>query len=47
VVYTTSRQVTGNEAKIQIPHSFIAVPGMYIVQTITGNQAHTQKLVVE
>jgi len=47
VVYKTSEQVSGNEAKIQIPHSAISVQGMYIVQTITGNQAHTQKLVVE
>jgi hypothetical protein len=47
LIFTTSQQVTGNEAKIQIPHSAIAVPGMYIVQTTTGNQAHTQKLVVE
>ncbi len=29
VVYTTSQQVTGNEAYIQIPHSAISVKGMY------------------
>ena len=47
VVYKTSEQVTGNEARVLIPHSAISVQGMYIVQTITGNQTRTQKLVVE
>ncbi len=47
VVYKTTEQVTGNQARILIPHAVISVSGMYIVQTITGNQAHTQKLIVE
>ncbi len=46
VVYTTSQQVTGNEAYIQIPHSAISVKGMYIVQATTGAKTLTQKLVV-
>jgi hypothetical protein len=47
VVYRTSEQLTGGEGRIQIPHAAIAVSGMYIVQTATGNQIRTQKLVVE
>jgi hypothetical protein len=45
VVYTTSQQVAG-ETHILLPHSYIAVKGLYMVQTVTGNQVHTQKLVV-
>jgi hypothetical protein len=47
LVYTTSQELTSAEAYIQIPHSAIAVSGMYLVQTSTGNQVHTQKLVVQ
>jgi len=47
VVYTTSQQVAGGEARITIPKAAISVPGMYMVQTITGNQSTTKKLVVE
>ena len=47
VVYTTSEQLTGNDARIQIPHAAIAVQGMYIVQAITGKLVSTHKLVVE
>lgn len=46
VVYTTTEQGNGVEARIQIPQSAIATKGVYLVQTITGNQATTQKLVV-
>lgn len=45
-VYTVSQQISGNEANILIPHNAISVKGIYMVQTITGNQTHTQKLVV-
>ncbi len=45
-VYTTSQAVTGGEAQILIPRSAIAVPGMYLIQTTTGNQSQTKKLVV-
>ncbi|MBC7554869.1 MAG: T9SS type A sorting domain-containing protein, partial [Taibaiella sp.] len=46
VVYTTSQVLNGNEAQIEIPASVITVKGIYLVQTATGNQIHTQKLVV-
>ena len=46
VVYTTSRQITGNDAQILIPRAAISVSGMYLVQTTTGNQSQTKKLVV-
>ena len=46
VVYTTSQQVNG-ETHVLIPHSAISVPGLYMVQTVTGSQVRTQKLVVE
>lgn len=45
-VYTVSEQLSGNEAHILIPHSAISTKGIYMVQTLTGNQARTQKLVV-
>jgi hypothetical protein len=46
VIYSTSEQVSGNTARIEIPHAAISVQGMYLVQTTTGNQTSTQKLVV-
>ena len=46
VVYTTAQQIAGNEAHILIPHSAITIPGMYLVQTTTGSQSVTKKLVV-
>lgn len=45
-VYTTIGQVGATAAHIQIPHSAIATPGMYMVEAVTGNQATTKKLVV-
>ena len=45
-VYTTTQQLSGNEAHILIPHSALQTAGMYMVQTITGGQVNTQKLVV-
>ncbi len=45
-VYATSQQIFGNQVTVEIPHKAISVAGIYMVQTITGNQAHTQKLVV-
>jgi hypothetical protein len=44
-VFSTSAQIYGKEARIEIPHAVIAVKGVYLVQTITGNQVNTQKLV--
>jgi len=47
VVYTTSQQLSGNQAQIDIPRSAISVSGMYLVRVATGNQVRTEKLVVE
>ena len=46
IVYTTTQQVIGNDAHIEIPASAISVKGVYMVQATTGNQTSTQKLVV-
>jgi hypothetical protein len=46
VVYNTNQQLSGTEARIQIPHSAITSKGVYLVQTITGNSTNTNKLVV-
>ncbi len=46
-VFRTSEQLTSNEARILIPHNAISVPGMYVVQTATGNQIQTRKLMVQ
>jgi hypothetical protein len=45
-VFTTSQQLNGNDAHILVPHSAISVPGMYMVEAITGSQVQTRKLVV-
>ena len=45
-VYTTAQQLNGTEARIEIPSSVLSVKGIYMVQTRTGNQTNTQKLVV-
>ena len=46
-LYTTSQQLAGNQASIEIPKSVISVSGMYLVHIVTGNQVRTEKLVVE
>ncbi len=46
VVYTTSQQIAGGEARIEIPQTAISVKGIYMVQATTGSQTKTQKLVV-
>jgi hypothetical protein len=45
-VYTATQNIVNGQAYIQVPHNAISVQGMYMVQTITGNQARTSKLVV-
>jgi hypothetical protein len=45
VVFSTSAQLSSNLARVEIPQSAIAVKGVYMVQTITGSQVNTQKLV--
>ncbi len=46
VVYTVDQQISGNEARIEIPQTAVQAKGIYMVQTTTGNQTKTQKLVV-
>jgi hypothetical protein len=46
VVYRTSEQLQSNGSKILIPQQAIATKGVYLVQTTTGSQVNTQKLVV-
>jgi hypothetical protein len=46
-VYKTTEAIKGNVARVIIPQQVIATPGIYLVQTITGSQVNTQKLVVQ
>ncbi|GAA4470499.1 hypothetical protein GCM10023093_31890 [Nemorincola caseinilytica] len=46
VVYKAQQALTGTTARIMIPAQAIGTPGMYLVQTLTGSQVSTQKLVV-
>lgn len=46
VIYTVDQQIVGNEARIEIPQTAVSVKAIYMVQTTTGNQTKTQKLVV-
>jgi len=46
VMYTATEPIKGTQARIIVPASAISVSGMYLVQTLTGNQVNTQKLVV-
>jgi hypothetical protein len=46
VVYTTSQAIRGTQARIVIPASATTAKGIYLVQTLTGHQVNTQKLVV-
>jgi hypothetical protein len=46
VVYTTNAQLSVSETRIEIPQAAISTSGIYLVQTITGAQVNTQKLVV-
>jgi len=45
-VYTTTQQINGT-TRVLIPHAAIAVSGVYMIQTTTGGQVNTCKLVVE
>jgi hypothetical protein len=47
IVYTTQGIANNGDLRMQIPHAAISVKGIYIIQTVTGNQVRTQKLVVE
>lgn len=46
VVYRTQQALSGNVTSIEIPANAITVKGMYVVQIVTGEQTHTEKLVV-
>jgi hypothetical protein len=46
VVYSAEQAVKGTQARILIPAAYIAAKGIYLIQTVTGNQKNTQKLVV-
>jgi hypothetical protein len=45
-VYSTEKQMTGDETRIEIPEQYISTRGMYMVQVISGNSSTTEKLVV-
>jgi len=45
-IYNINQQVGGNIGRIEIPTSVISAKGMYMVQVITSDQTHTEKLVV-
>jgi hypothetical protein len=47
VVYRTTEALSGNGTHIKIPAETIATPGVYLVQTVSGSQVNTQKLVVQ
>ncbi len=46
VVFTTSQVLVNKEERIEIPQSSLTIKGIYLVQTITGTQSNTQKLIV-
>ena len=46
VVYSAEQAVKGTQARILIPAAHIAAKGIYLIQTVTGSQMNTQKLVV-
>lgn len=46
VVFRTQESINNSVNKIDIPASVISVKGVYMVQVVTGDQTHTEKLVV-
>lgn len=46
VVYRTQAELNSNITRVEIPASAITVKGIYMVQVVTGDQIHTEKLVV-
>lgn len=46
VVYRTATNLNGSLSTVEIPANVIAVKGIYLVQVVTGNTKHTEKLVV-
>jgi len=45
-IYNTHQQVGGSISRIEIPATVISAKGIYMVQVITPDQTHTEKLVV-
>ncbi len=45
LVYKTQSNLTNGVNRIEIPANAISVKGMYMVQIVTGEQVHTEKLV--
>lgn len=46
LVYTTSSTLNGGLTSVEIPATAISVKGIYLVQVVTGNNKHTEKLIV-
>ncbi len=46
LVYKTSQKINSEYVTIEIPSESLGAKGMYMVQVITNNQSHTEKLVV-
>lgn len=46
VVYRTQSALNGSLTRVEIPASAITVKGIYMVQVVTGDNTHTEKLVV-
>ncbi len=46
IVYTTTENLSSNTSRVKIPHDVIATQGIYLIQTTTGKQVSTNKLVV-
>lgn len=46
LVYSTQAALNGSVSRIEIPASYIAVKGMYLVSVTTGTHKQTEKLVV-
>lgn len=46
LVYKTSKKINSEYLTIEIPSESLTAKGMYMVQVITNNQSHTEKLVV-
>ncbi|HTN46173.1 MAG TPA: M43 family zinc metalloprotease [Flavipsychrobacter sp.] len=46
LIFTTQSAITGTSS-IEIPAQYISVKGIYLVQVITDNSKHTEKLIVQ
>jgi PKD repeat protein len=46
VVYRTEQRLNSEFTTVTIPENAISVKGLYMIQVVTNNQSHTEKLVV-